>query len=226
MVAALRRYADLSATVYDGSSDVVGRPLYYTTDANHNVTAVTTPPACAKRYAYTAYGEVTVYDVNWQKAATQTSSVGNTRLFAGMDLDPLTGAYDDNARWYNYTTGTFVNRDPIAADLNLYRYVLDNPANTVDPTGEAACVIVDSSLSVELDPKKPCSVKGKNNFYNPSYVRCSVACNFFVRMMNESIGYKIHQEFPIGPGRAVRVSQLSHFRIILYWFHLSRFPCP
>ena len=174
--------------------------LYYTTDANHNVTAVTNAAGVVQeRYSYTAYGQVTVYDASWSNPS-QTSSVGNTRLIRRHGPRPADRRLLRQARWYNYTTGTFVNRDPIAADLNLYRYVLDNPANTVDPTGEAACVIVDSSLSVELDPKKPCSVKGKNNFYNPSYVRCSVACNFFVRMMNESIGYKIHQEFPIGPG--------------------------
>ena len=89
-----------------------------------------------ERYAYTAYGQVTVYDPSWSNP-TQTSSVGNTRLFAGMDLDPLTGAYDDNARWYNYTTGTFVNRDPIGyrGGINLYEYCEDDPIRRTDSTG-------------------------------------------------------------------------------------------
>ena len=43
----------------------------------------------------------------------------------------------DKARWYNYRTGTFVNRDPIgyAGGDNLYEYVADDPVGRIDPTG-------------------------------------------------------------------------------------------
>ena len=40
-----------------------------------------------------AYGEVTYYNADWTEKAVQTSSVGNTRLFAGMDHDSSTGMY-------------------------------------------------------------------------------------------------------------------------------------
>ncbi len=123
---------------YDGSGDLVsGDRLYYTTDANHNVTAVTDSTGLVvERYAYTAFGQVTVYDPNWANPS-QTSSVGNTRLFGGMDIDPLTGAYYDNARWYNPTNGTFLGRDPIGygSGINLYEYVGDNPLVRIDPRG-------------------------------------------------------------------------------------------
>ena len=101
--------------------------------------------AVVERYAYTAFGQVTVYDPSWANPS-QTSSVGNTRLFAGMDVDPLTGAYYDNARWYNPTNGTFFGRDPIgyAGGMNLYRYVSDRPTVHTDPSGtlQIYCVCV------------------------------------------------------------------------------------
>ena len=52
-----------------------------------------------------------------------------------MDLDPLTGGYDDRFRWYNSTTGDFFNRDPAAADINLYRYCGNDPLINTDPDG-------------------------------------------------------------------------------------------
>ena len=123
---------------YNASHQLVATDrLYYTTDANHNVTAVVNDfGVVQERYAYKAYGQVTVYDGTWQNPG-QTSSVGNTRLFAGMDLDTSTGLYYDKARWYNYSTGTFVNRDPIgySGGINLYEYCNDSPLIYTDPTG-------------------------------------------------------------------------------------------
>jgi len=44
------------------------------------------------------------------------------------------------ARWYDAQTGRFTNRDPIGfagGDVNLYRYVDNNPVNYIDPEGLA-----------------------------------------------------------------------------------------
>jgi hypothetical protein len=38
---------------------------------------------------------------------------------------------------YNPALGTFINRDPLAADANLYRYCGDSPTNRTDPSGLA-----------------------------------------------------------------------------------------
>ncbi len=122
---------------YDSSGDLVAADrLYYTIDANHNVTSVTNSSGVVQeRYSYTAYGQVTVYDASWANPG-QTSAVGNTRLFAGMDIDPLTGAYYDNARWFNASSGAFFNRDPVESSPNLYAYCGDDPVLLVDPTGD------------------------------------------------------------------------------------------
>ena len=90
-----------------------------------------------ERYAYTAFGAGDGLRPSWANPS-QTSSVGNTRLFAGMDIDPLTGAYYDNARWYNPShTGRSSGRDPIGygGGMNLYEYVGDNPLVKIDPRG-------------------------------------------------------------------------------------------
>jgi uncharacterized protein RhaS with RHS repeats len=42
------------------------------------------------------------------------------------------------ARWYDPQVGRFISEDPIGfdgGDLNLYGYVVNNPANFRDPTG-------------------------------------------------------------------------------------------
>jgi len=110
--------------------------LYYLTDANHNVTSlVDASGAVVERYVYTPYGAATFYNSDWTEKAVQTSSVGNTRLFAGMDYDATTGLYADRARWYNPATGTFLTRDPAATDVNLYRYCHNDPTGATDPSG-------------------------------------------------------------------------------------------
>ena len=109
--------------------------LYYLTDANDNVTAVTNAAgAVQERYAYDAYGDVTIYNSTWT-ATSAASTVGNTVFFAGMRQDPATGLYHDHARWYNPATGGFLSRDPAQSSPNLYEYAGNDPTGAVDPTG-------------------------------------------------------------------------------------------
>jgi len=126
---------------YSGGVLVAGARLYYLTDANHNVTAVTDATASVvERYDYDAYGSATIYCPDWSHVLT-TSMVGNTRLFAGQEFDSATGLYDARARWYDPATGTFLARDPMgfaAGDMNTYRYVGDSPTDATDPTGLCA----------------------------------------------------------------------------------------
>jgi RHS repeat-associated protein len=120
--------------------------LYYTSDANTNVTAlVNASGQVVERYVYSAYGVVTFCDASWAPltaGGTNTtttpgvsSAVGNTTLYASMVLDPRTGLFYDEHRWYDAWTSTFVSQDPALADSNLYRYCTDNPVIFVDPTG-------------------------------------------------------------------------------------------
>ena len=115
--------------------------LYYLTDADNNVTAVTNASGVVQeRYSYDAYGHATMYDgptsagVDWGNPHI-VSSVGNTVLFAGMQVDAATGLYEDGFRWYNSSTGGYMTRDPARSGANLYAYCGDDPINGVDPSG-------------------------------------------------------------------------------------------
>ena len=62
----------------------------------------------------------------------------------GKEYDAESWFYYLRAISYNPETGTFISPDPIGfrgRNFNLYRYVLNNPTNLIDPTGMfAICV--------------------------------------------------------------------------------------
>ena len=96
---------DKTPLLRDSFAGATAGRLYYLTDANSNVTAVVGYSSgswgVAERYVYSPYGNVTVYDTNWANPTTTSStSIQNTLLFAAMDLDPTTGLYYDEARWF------------------------------------------------------------------------------------------------------------------------------
>jgi RHS repeat-associated protein len=66
------------------------------------------------------------------------SQIGNTHVFQGLTYDSDLKFYYVRNRWYSPDLQRFVNRDPIrydAGDVNLYRFVGNNPVNELDPIG-------------------------------------------------------------------------------------------
>ncbi len=127
---------------YSGGSIVPDDRLYYLTDANSNVTAVVGLSSgvwqVVEHYVYDPYGNVTVYSSDWSTVigtSLASSAVGNTLGFASMDLDANTGLYYDEARWYSTAVSTFITTDPARADLNTYRYCVNEPMCGTDPSG-------------------------------------------------------------------------------------------
>ena len=60
---------------YDANGNLSRATIYYHTDANHNVTAVTdSSGVVVERYAYDAYGNVTVYNADWTLKSGQLRS--------------------------------------------------------------------------------------------------------------------------------------------------------
>jgi RHS repeat-associated protein len=55
--------------------------------------------------------------------------------YTGKDVDPDTGLYYFNARWYDSSTGRFTSEDPVRDGVNWFVYVSNNPLRFVDPTG-------------------------------------------------------------------------------------------
>jgi RHS repeat-associated protein len=65
--------------------------------------------------------------------------------FAGRQLDQESGLYYNRARMYNADMGKFASKDPMglkAGDVNLYRYVGNNPQKFVDPSGRCTEYVV------------------------------------------------------------------------------------
>ena len=134
------RYVD-SPILRDSYTDneiMTGDRLYYLTDSNCNVTAVTDVDGdVQERYDYDTYGKVTIYDGSWS-TPTGVSSVENMLFFSGEAHDSVTGLQYSRNRWYSPSTGGFISRDPLgfaSNDVNFYRYVDNNPVNATDPTG-------------------------------------------------------------------------------------------
>ena len=111
------------------STVVAGATLFYHQDGLGTVTDLTdSAGATAKSYAYDAYG--TIVD--------QTGSVNQPYTYTGRELDAETGLYYYRARYYDATTGRFLQKDPISflgGDFNLYSYVGDRPTLFTDALG-------------------------------------------------------------------------------------------
>ena len=81
--------------------------------------------------------------------------------FTSKEMDPDTGLYYFNARWYDPTLGRFITEDPIKDGLNWYGYCANNPLRYTDPTGLRLDDDLETDLKrkdreeIELEPEKP-----------------------------------------------------------------------
>jgi RHS repeat-associated protein len=120
-------------------SGTLSERLYVQQDANWNVTAVVEGGGgVVERYVYDPYGEPSVLAPNW---SIQTGSrVAWAYGFTGREWDSNTGLQYNRTRYYDPKTGRWLEQDPLgfdAGDVNLYRYVGNNPTNVTDPIGSA-----------------------------------------------------------------------------------------
>nr|WP_286193639.1 RHS repeat-associated core domain-containing protein [Boseongicola sp. H5] len=84
--------------------------------------------AVAAEYDYDSFGQRTLVQ------GTEEVRYG----FTAREHDARTGLIHYRARAYDPLTGQFLQRDPIgfaSGDLNLYAYVENDPANSIDPSG-------------------------------------------------------------------------------------------
>jgi RHS repeat-associated protein len=145
--------------------------LYYTQDANFNVTALVdgSDGDVVERYMYSPYGEVTVLHGDRDSSGADTSAsewsartsntFENAILYCGYYHDTETGLYHVRNRYYHPPLGRWLSRDPIgyADGMSLYEYVRSAPLRFADPSGlkPADC------CGVEYDDEKQCCVDEK-----------------------------------------------------------------
>ena len=112
------RYIDAPVVRYhDGNGDgdlldAGDNVRYYSTDANHNVTATIDAASgdVVECYVYTAYGAALAYDADWDNPAAPAT---DGPLYCGYWFDAETGLNQVRNRYYSSALGTFVSRDPI-----------------------------------------------------------------------------------------------------------------
>ncbi len=113
--------------------------LYALNNANGDIMALVDPSGTVQeRYAYDAYGTVTFLDSTGTAKGVNASTYGWRYLFQGGRSDAATGLYVFGYRDYDPTQGRWIERDPLglaAGDINIYRFVGNNPANLTDGYG-------------------------------------------------------------------------------------------
>jgi RHS repeat-associated protein len=110
------------------------------------VAIATADGTITERYEYDAYGKPYIVDADY--TGDGSSDIGNPYLFTGRRLDTLdSGAFliqYSRARYYDYDTGRWYQRDPLNQDkpgggyqngMGLYEYVKGSPANYSDSLG-------------------------------------------------------------------------------------------
>jgi RHS repeat-associated protein len=114
-------------------------PIFYHEDGLGSVIALTDMTGnVLERYKYDVFGLPAILDGSGQPIAQ--SAYGNRFLFTGREWIAETGLYDYRNRMYSPSLGRFMQTDPIkfsAGDGNIYRYVANDPVNSIDPKGLA-----------------------------------------------------------------------------------------
>jgi len=112
---------------------------YYHRNQQYSITAVSDGGgSVVERYAYSAYGQVTIADASGSEISD--SAIANRYTYTGREWDEGLNMYHYRARIYDAVGGRFVSRDPIgyeALDTLLYRYLNGNPMVKTDPSGLA-----------------------------------------------------------------------------------------
>ena len=125
----------------DGSTSTL---YYYVLNAQGDVIALlNSAGSLVASYNYGAWGNYSVHDKDGKKN-TSASFIGhiNPLRYRGYYYDAETGFYYLQSRYYDPAICRFINADGLFTDgfigANLFAYCVNDPVNTVDPTGNFA----------------------------------------------------------------------------------------
>ncbi len=117
--------------------------FYYYADGNGNVaTLLNASQTVVAEYQYDPFGNLL--------SMRGVLAEGNLYRFSSKEYHPNSGLYYYGYRFYDPNLQRWLNRDPIGerGEINLYRFVYNNPINLVDPWGLK--VVVDANASAEF----------------------------------------------------------------------------
>lgn len=128
-----------------------GAANFYNADGLGTVTSLSNAAgALAQTYTFDSFGNQTA----------SSGSLTNPFQFTGREFDTETNLYFYRARYYDQSTGRFINEDTqrFRAGLDFYSYVLDNPVDNTDPYGlePAGCNDCKGKPVQGLDAGKKC----------------------------------------------------------------------
>ncbi len=119
--------APASVTYYHG--DHLGSSVVLTSDAAGS--------PLVRHVIYRPFGGVVVESAGGSSVAPEVG-------FTGQRFEKPAALYDYGARWYDPEMGRFLQPDPIVPEpfnpqsLNRYSYVMNDPVNRMDPTGQSS----------------------------------------------------------------------------------------
>ncbi|MDF2441476.1 MAG: hypothetical protein JWN98_2460, partial [Abditibacteriota bacterium] len=127
--------------------------FFYHYDGHGNVVQMSdAAKAVVAEYRYDAFGNTL--------SATGAQASSNRYRFSTKEQHTVSGLYDYGYRFYSPGLGRWLNRDPIeeTGGLNLYGFVGNNAANSVDPYGESILPLIKAGIKIWLKPRpKPYS---------------------------------------------------------------------
>lgn len=124
--------------------EVDGTGYYPLQGVNYNIEAVSNEAgAIVEWYQISPFGQVKMFNGLGEDITETGSRVSNRHTFQGRDYDEDLGMFYYRNRWMSPTMGRFISRDPMrygAGDINLYRFVGNNPFGSLDPSGMSTIV--------------------------------------------------------------------------------------
>jgi RHS repeat-associated protein len=108
--------------------------LYYHRNQQYSIVGLSDAAgALVERYAYTAYGELTILAPD--RTLRATSSFHNRYTYTGREWDPTLRLYYFRARWLEPKAGRFIGRDPLGYVDGMGLYGAYWTLRGTDPSG-------------------------------------------------------------------------------------------
>jgi RHS repeat-associated protein len=124
------RHADTGTTLPTSGTAA----LYYHRNQQYSIVGLSDAAgALVERYAYTAYGELTILAPD--RTLRATSSFQNRYTYTGREWDPTLRLYYFRARWLEPKAGRFIGRDPLGYVDGMGLYGAYFVIRGVDPFG-------------------------------------------------------------------------------------------
>jgi RHS repeat-associated protein len=133
---------------------------------------------------------------------TASSGTSDRYGYTGREADSALGLQYNRGRIYDPATGKWMSVDPMgfaAGDLNLYRYVRNNPTNLTDPSGDKVSI---ASVTISTVGDMPKNVAG----YNFAEVK-----NLGMRLGTRTLafGYTVHVRAMVDPGETLTAKMVT-----------------